>query len=626
MNVTAEVKTNVPAGKPVTSADMIAKCNRVEELLLDAESRDELLKQAGSLLKQNATTFFARILFGESGTSPVFDIIESQFDQPPAHLQKWAVSTAVKGSASGKPAIESAVDQNGLRVHMIGVILSRSESGIELLTGLFSPGSSAGTTEIMLLNSVGHAIRNWDERQLSGGYIQLAEDTAALVDLRSKIEKADTVEGCCGQIANQLKDYLQKRMGQQGIESPTVYAATVDSSGQSKLVAVSGADALPEDASLVEGIESAFNECLCRNKVAIWPAESTDRHAMLCHQRLTRLLQVENLQTVPLHDSEGQIVAAVTLASASPISERVQRLLTSTAQPFGSTLELVKRAEQNQLQKMINSMRDSLKTNKTRTVLKCLAAVLLIGLIPMPYQVATQCELQPLQRRYVCAPFSAHLGDCSVEPGDIVQQNQVLATLDEREIRMELAQVEADFHQATKKMDGLVAAHESGEARLASLEAESLRARNDLLLHRSENLRLKSPISGMVIEGDHRDNLGMPLESGQSLFQISPLDSLNVELFVSDADVRYVESGMSATIRLEAFPFESWSGTIERIQPAAEIHNDESVFVATVQVDNPEGKLRPGMTGSAKISSVWRPIAWNWLHQPVARCMRWLGW
>lgn len=606
--------------------DIASCCNEFEQALVQAESRDQLILQAGAMLQNNAASFCTRIVLGNAKDfEPTLEVITSEFDPLPVHLQKWAVTTAIKASATGKPIVESAVDQMGFQVHMVGVLLSKTDSSAELMATLFSQGSEDAVFEVMLLNSVRNAVAEWDASQENKELARLSQDTAALVELRSRIENAETVAECFDQIVSELSQYVRQVAGENS-GKVTVFAARVDE-GQAKLVAVSDSDALPRESSIVEAIESAFGECVCRNQVTSWPAEETsNRHATLCHQRLAQVLGMPWLQSVLLHDSEGQIFGVVTLATENPVHDRVHSLLATAAQPLGSTLQLVQRAEQNHLQKMINRARESFKTEKTRIVLKCLAGLLLLGLIPMPYRVATDCELQPTERRYVCAPFSAQLGQCLVEPGDIVTKDQVLATLDEREIRMELAKVEADFHRASKKRDGHVAAHESGEARLADLEADSLHARNQLLTHRTENLRLKSPIDGMLIEGDHEDNLGMPLDTGQSLFQIAPLDELNIELFVPDADVRYVKPGMPATIRLEAFPFESWSGTIERIQPAAEIRDDDSVFIATVQIENQDGRLRPGMTGSAKISSVWRPVAWNWLHQPVARCLRWIGW
>ena len=118
----------------------------------------------------------------------------------------------------------------------------------------------------------------------------------------------------------------------------------------------------------------------------------------------------------------------------------------------------------------------------------------------------------------------------------------------------------------------------------------------------------------------------MPLETGQSLFEVAPLEKLSVDIFLPEDDVRYAQVGQSVSIKFDSYPFESFQGQLHRIHPAAEIKDAENVFVATVLMDNPEGKLRPGMKGDAKCQSVWRPIWWNLMHKPAAKCMRYFGW
>ena len=269
---------------------------------------------------------------------------------------------------------------------------------------------------------------------------------------------------------------------------------------------------------------------------------------------------------------------------------------------------------------------EQFRGNRAASIFKIAAILTAIGLIPMPYRVSTECEIQPLEKRFVAAPFAGQLKECLVEPGDTVNKDQVLALMDEREIRIELAEVEANLHHAMKTRDGHVAAHESGEARLASLEAERLTARRDLLLHRSNNLELKSPVDGVVIAGELKRAQGMPLEIGRSLFEVAPLNSLIAEVAIPEDDIRYVEPGMKTKMRINSLPFESWHGTIETVHPAAEILNDDNVFVAKVNLANDSGKLKPGMRGHAKVSTIWRPIAWNYLHKPVAHVLRWGGW
>ena len=77
---------------------------------------------------------------------------------------------------------------------------------------------------------------------------------------------------------------------------------------------------------------------------------------------------------------------------------------------------------------------------------------------------------------------------------DVVQEGQVLARMDGREIRWKRAGVLADKSQAAKKRDSAMAAHEYAETQIARLEVDRLDLELRLLAHRAEHLEIKSPV------------------------------------------------------------------------------------------------------------------------------------
>ena len=369
-----------------------------------------------------------------------------------------------------------------------------------------------------------------------------------------------------------------------------------------------------------------MRECVGRHQVSVWPPSNDERHALLCHRQFIQEVQREHLVSVPLYDSTGDLQGVLLVASDRVLSARKQCWLKNIATPIANSVRLLTRAQPSWVQRLTDKLGQFWQQGKIRAVAAGLGVLACLALIPMPYQVTAVCEVQPSHKRFVAAPFKGSLQECYVEPGDRVMQDQVLARMDEREIKLELAEVEADLHRAETTVDGHVALHESGQARVARFEAERLRARQQLLVHRSQHLQLRSSVNGVVISGDLKRAEGMPLETGQALFEIAPLKELVMELSIPEDEVRYVEAGMQVRLQLDAFPFETWQGTIERVHPAAELRDDENVFVATVSMTNESGELLPGMRGNARIQTVWRPVGWNLLHQPLARAARWLGW
>ena len=555
--------------------------------------------------------------------------LASQFETVPDNVAQWAFLTAQQAIIAAKPIVQTSPKPDAGPVHLVAVPTGNRKNENEVLLALYVDGSPDGFPEQSFMQLACQNIKRWNSERQNINSKQLAADVAAIREIGSAVGTSKNAKSACQRIAKNVAEFIDQlptRTADNFEGEPEILVGTVDENSVPTLIAISNSDTLPEDPTLIDSIESAMAEGLCRNVDSFWPPADDASYGLLCHSRLAEKMDAAYVATIPLCDSDGTNYGIVQCVSPHPLQGRAVRFLQSCSVPFGSTLSLVKRAEENRVQQFLTSIKTGYRKQKTKTVLKCLGAIFLLGMIPLPYKVNSSCEVQPTTRRFISAPFDAQLKESLVEPGDIVVQGQALAQLDEKEINLELAEVKAEYHRATKKRDGFVASHESGDARLAQHEAEMYQARNDLLVHRANSLELCSPIDGIVIAGDHKNAEGMPVKTGQSMFEVAPLNNLTVDLFVPDKDVRYVEPGMTVKIRLDAFPFQSWNGVVENVHPAAEIRQDENVFVATVNIENANGQLRPGMQGSAKTKSHWRPIWWNFFHKPAAKCLRVVGW
>jgi len=369
---------------------------------------------------------------------------------------------------------------------------------------------------------------------------------------------------------------LQEHLASITDEQVTVYLGTIKDNKFPKLAAVSRQDSLPSDKSLVEAIEATMAECLSRNSETSWPIPEHKRgvqndYALMCHKKLSEQTNDSAVATWCLIDGAGDPKAALLVQSESPLDRRANNLLTTSQSQLGIVLGAIERGEKNWLRKFMLTTREAFTKSRNRIILTSLAAVAALGMLPMPYMIKTTTEIQPAQKKFIYAPFDAPLKESIVEPGDIVQAGAQLARLDDRELQLELADVDAQLHRAQKQMDGFVAAHETGEAQLSRHEIEMLVARRDLLLGRVEQVVLKSPVDGIVISGDWKNSGGMPLETGQSMYEVAPLEKLSVDVFLPEDDVRYAAAGQNVTMKFDAYPFESFRGQLKLIHPASEI-------------------------------------------------------
>ncbi len=199
-----------------------------------------------------------------------------------------------------------------------------------------------------------------------------------------------------------------------------------------------------------------------------------------------------------------------------------------------------------------------------------------------------------------------------VEPGDEVEKGQTLLQFDGRPIRLELQSIEAEVQSASKQQDVALATGKIADAQLAQLKVQQLKRRKELLEQRLNRLSLVSPIDGVVVAGDLRKAIGTPMELGKVLLEIAPLDRVMVELQIPEYEIGYVRPTDTVQLRVDSARVGTVDSNLKKIYPSAQIRDDESVFIAPIELDNLERMYRPGMKGRATIYGPIRP--WAWVH------------
>ncbi len=252
--------------------------------------------------------------------------------------------------------------------------------------------------------------------------------------------------------------------------------------------------------------------------------------------------------------------------------------------------------------------------------------LLLCLAIPVPYWPQRECVVEPASRRFLASPIAGRVSDAQVRPGDVVEVGQLLARIDDEKIRWDLATAEAEYQMATKRRDSALASRAGGELRLAQLEQERFGIQIDALTKQLGALEIRSPIAGVVVQGDWHRNQGAPVDRGGTLFEIAPLETMQIETQLTTEDLAQIPTGSPATVRVDAAQGSSWHGALTRIDPRAHVVDSKVVFVAEMEVANRETLLRPGMKGSVRLSAGSRTIGWLLFHRPYVWLMKKLAW
>ena len=460
-----------------------------------------------------------------------------------------------------------------------------------------------------------------------------ALDTAAIIELTERICRAADINAGCSQLANELCQHLNADQVAIGYRQSEQH--------QLRLIAKSDVDRIDRLAEETRSLESVLQECLIREDISAWPPlAGNSRHALLAHQQFPKDYQHNSVISLPLRNDNNQIMAVIVVSQKISVerntdiaeknrprtTEQTVNFLRAAERPIISTLDLLDRASMSISERCRASLRKSLTGKHIRLSLFAMVIAAAILAIPMKYRIRCDVELQPVARRYVAAPFDGPLQECIVRPGDIVQENTLLARMDDREIQWELAGIQADLNRAANERNSFLAKHETSDAEIARHELQRLTNREQLLQHRNSNLEIRSPSTGVVVSGDHRNAEGVPLKTGQTLFEIAPLDQMIIEVAIPEDDIPYTQPGMQIAVQLNAIPDQTLEGTISTISPRAELHHGDNVFIAETIVDNTDHSLRPGMQGRAVIYSDSHSLGWNLFHKPTAYVTGWLGW
>lgn len=209
--------------------------------------------------------------------------------------------------------------------------------------------------------------------------------------------------------------------------------------------------------------------------------------------------------------------------------------------------------------------------------------------------------------------------------GQKVSRGQALAVIDSTE----LGQTKADYLQAQAQEDLARATYER-ENRLAaekiSSQKEVLEARAALLQAQAarrsaeEKLRLfgltatqvgaigrgqgtsllpvSSPFAGVVVEKEA--TLGEVVAPEQKLFTVADLRRVWIWIDVFEKDLRRVHPGDGAAVEVDAYPGEKFQGKVSFF--SAQVDPGTRTVRARIDVDNGDGRLRPGMFTRIRLS------------------------
>ncbi len=120
---------------------------------------------------------------------------------------------------------------------------------------------------------------------------------------------------------------------------------------------------------------------------------------------------------------------------------------------------------------------------------------------------------------------------------------------------------------------------------------------------------IRAPVDGIVVSRavDVGQTVAASLQA-PTLFTIAQdLTKMQVETSVDEADIGRVKLEDRATFTVDAFSGQTFSGIVTQIRKAAQIVQNVVTYTVVISVDNPGGRLLPGMTANVKLVYAEKP-------------------
>ena len=472
----------------------------------------------------------------------------------------------------------------------------------------------AGWIEVLLRRDLGRSAEKLQTR------------TAAALDMLAVVLEQKRFDGAANALVTELAQNLDC--------DPVSLGFVVR--GSARVRAVSHAATFGKRMSLMRDIRAAMNEAIDQEAVVLFPAQDNWEYRVTqAHSEIVRAHKADHVLTVPIqHDNE--IIGALTLEKTGEegFDEDMVQLVDATATVVGPVLEekrrndrwlIVKAAEVfgHQLVRLLGPSHFGRK----------LATLCFLGLAwffattTTTFTIPAPATLQGTVQRTLVAPFNGYVANEAVQAGALVNEGDLMARLDDRDLALERLRLTTSRSQRRAEYDQALAARERAQASIIETQIRQIESQIALMDEQIARTEIRAPFSGVVVSGDLSQSIGATVERGEELFQIAPLDGYRVVMEVDEGDLTFVKKGQAGQLRVTSLPDVPLEYEITRVTPISDQLDGRNFFRVDARLLDSDPRLRPSMEGVARtriderlLFEVWtRPLVdwarlafWRW--------------
>jgi multidrug resistance efflux pump len=393
----------------------------------------------------------------------------------------------------------------------------------------------------------------------------------------------------------------------------------------SRVRALSNSASFGKKANVIRAIEAAMDEAIDQQATVVFPPSGEGPlQVTRSHEALLKDHGSGSACSVPLAEG-SRIIGAITLERppGETFDARTVQLCEHVAALIGPVLDVKRKDDRWLFQKAGDSFKSYLRklTGPRHSILKLVSGVIGVLLVFFifaqgNYRVTADARLEGSVQRAMAAPLAGYIAEAHVRAGDIVQAGDPLFSLDDRDLWLERLKWMSQKSQYSREYQEAVAGRGRAQANVLAAQIEQADAQIALIEDQLARVKVVAPFDAIVVAGDLSQSLGVPVERGDVLFELAPLDDYRVILKVDERDVGPLAPGQTGRLALTGMPGETLGILVRRITPVATTEEGRNFFrVEADLVDTGSALLRPGMEGAGKVDIDRRSLFWIWTHK-----------
>jgi multidrug efflux pump subunit AcrA (membrane-fusion protein) len=163
------------------------------------------------------------------------------------------------------------------------------------------------------------------------------------------------------------------------------------------------------------------------------------------------------------------------------------------------------------------------------------------------------------------------------------------------------SRIKQEIAQEEKNLALMKAGNRKDEIQKAEADVKRLEGMYENISSDLKNTDIRAKIDGTVMTEYVERKIGTHLRAGEELMRLANTSTVTVEMMVPEKEMGDVYKGLPVRIQLASFPTRYFEGKVDFIAEKAHSEDGQQVMTVRSNLSNPEGVLKPELTGFAKI-------------------------